>query len=113
MPGPVPVDLVRAVPGPLRVIVDEDGRTRIKERYVVSAPLAGQLRRIELEPGDCVVAGQTLIAILEPTAPTLIDARSREQLEARVRAAEIEVQGAGARLARADCCKRRPRLMKP
>lgn len=102
MPRPVLVDVVRAERGPLRVTVDEDGRTRIRERYVVSAPLSGQLCRIELEPGDCVVAGRTLIATLSPTAPELIDARMREQLEARVRAAEIQVQSAGARSARAE-----------
>lgn len=99
-PRPVAVEVARAVRGPLRVTVDEDGRTRIKERYVVSAPLGGQLRRIELQAGDCVVAGETLVAILEPVAPELIDVRSREQLEARVRAAEIQVQSAGARLER-------------
>ncbi len=99
-PRPVAVEVARVARGPLRVTVDEDGRTRIKERYVVSAPLGGQLRRIELEAGDCVIAGQTLIATLEPTAPELIDIRSREQLEARVRAAEIQVQSAGARLER-------------
>ena len=100
-PRPVAVEVVRTARGPLRVTVDEDGRTRIKERYVVSAPLGGQLRRIELKSGDCVVAGETLIATLEPTAPELLDARTREQLEARVRAAAIQVQSAGARLERA------------
>lgn len=99
-PRPVAVEVARAVRGPLRVTVDEDGRTRIKERYVVSAPLGGQLRRIELRAGDGVVAGETLVAILEPVAPELIDVRAREQLEARVRAAEIQVQSAGARLER-------------
>src|SRR5688572_12189743 len=79
-PRPVAVEVVRTARGPLRVTVDEDGRTRIKERYVVSAPLGGQLRRIELKSGDCVVAGETLIAALEPTAPELLDARTREQL---------------------------------
>ena len=99
-PRPVAVEVARATRGPLCVTVDEDGRTRIKERYVVSAPLGGQLRRIELESGDCVIAGETLVATLEPTAPELLDARSRAQLEARVRAAEIQVQNAGARLER-------------
>src|SRR5688572_22068412 len=99
-PRPVAVEVTSAKRGPLRVTVDEDGRTRIKERYVVSAPLGGQLRRIELKSGDCVVAGKTLVAMLEPAAPELLDARSREQLEARVRAAEIQVQSAGARLER-------------
>ena len=76
-PRPVPVSLAEVAVGPLRVTVDEDGRTRIKERYVVSAPLGGQLRRIELEPGDTVKAGSTLLAVIEPPAPNLLDARLR------------------------------------
>lgn len=100
LPRAVPVDVVRVTRGPLRVTVDEDGRTRIKERYVVSAPLSGQLQRIELKAGDCVKAGETLIATLEPGPPELLDARTREQLEARMHAAEAQVENAGARLER-------------
>ena len=90
-PRPVAVDVARVQSGPLCVTIDEDGRTRIRERYVVSAPLGGQLRRIMLEPGDAVQAGKTLIALIEPTAPDLLDARTRAQLEARLRAAEAQV----------------------
>lgn len=100
LPRAVPVDSVRVSRGPLRVTVDEDGRTRIKERYVVSTPLAGQLHRIDLKPGDSVTAGKTLVATLEPRPPELFDARTREQLEARMRAAEAQVQNAGARTER-------------
>src|SRR5688500_8919949 len=92
---------VRAARGTLRVMVDEEGRTRIRERYVVSAPLGGQLRRIKLESGDCVIAGETVVATMEPTAPELLDVRSREQLEARVRAAETQVKSAGSKLEQA------------
>lgn len=98
LPRALPVELAQVTRGPLRVTVDEDGRTRIRERYVVSALLGGQLRRIELRPGDCVVAGETLIATLEPLPPQLLDTRTREQLEARVHAAEAQVQSAGARM---------------
>jgi HlyD family secretion protein len=104
-PRPVEVDLARVVRGSLRVTVDEDGRTRIKERYIVSAPLGGQLRRIELEPGDCVVAGETFIGMLEPNVPGLIDARTRDELAARVRAAELQVQSAGTRRTRAQATR--------
>lgn len=100
VPKPVPVEIARVRRGPLRVTVDEDGRTRIRERYVVSAPLAGQLRRIELEVGDRVVAGKTVVAVIEPTAPELLDVRTRAQLEARLRAAELAAQGAEPRLER-------------
>ena len=101
MPRPAPVDVVRVAAGPLRVTVDEDGRTRIKERYVISAPIGGQLRRIELHPGDAVKAGVTLLASIDPVEPTLLDARTRAQLEARLRAAEAQVDLAGPRVERA------------
>ncbi|HTO02108.1 MAG TPA: HlyD family efflux transporter periplasmic adaptor subunit [Opitutus sp.] len=100
-PRPVPVDLVRVTQGPLRVTVNEDGRTRIRERYIVSAPLGGQLRRLELHPGDKVEAGTTLIAVIEPSEPDLLDPRALAQLEARLRAAEAQAQLAGPRVERA------------
>lgn len=106
----LPVELARVETGPMEVTVDEDGRTRIHERYVVSAPLGGQLRRIELEPGDRVIAGKTLVAVVEPTAPELLDARVRAQLEARLRAAEAQVQLADPRIERARAALELARL---
>lgn len=100
-PRPVEVDVARASRGSLRVTVDEDGKTRIKERYVVSAPLAGQLQRITLRAGDSVVAGKTLLAVIEPGDPALLDDRSRAQAEARVKAAEASRKQAVSRLDRA------------
>ncbi len=100
-PRPIEVDVARASHGSLRVTVDEDGKTRIKERYVVSAPLAGQLQRISLRAGDSVVAGKTLLAVIEPSDPGLLDDRARTQAEARVKAAEATRQQAVARLGRA------------
>ena len=67
-PGPVPVEGVPAVRAPLRVTVEEEGRTRVKDRFVISAPVAGYLQRIPLEVGDAVAQGQTL-AVLEPLRP--------------------------------------------
>lgn len=101
MPAAVPVDLAPAVRGPLRVTVDEDGKTRIKERYVVSTPLTGRLQRIELHPGDPVRANETILAVLEPREPELLDARAVAQAEARVRAAETAQQRATPALERA------------
>jgi HlyD family secretion protein len=100
-PQPVGVDLARVARGALRVTVDEDGRTRIKERYVVSAPLAGQLLRIGLDPGDSVGAGKTVLAVLEPIDPALLDARARAEAEARVKASEAALKRADANLDRA------------
>lgn len=88
LPRPIGVDLARVTQGPLLITVDEDGKTRIKERYVVSSPLEGRLLRIELHPGDKVEAGKTLVSSIEPAEPELLDPRVRAQAEARVKAAE-------------------------
>jgi HlyD family secretion protein len=87
-PKPVAVDTADVVRGPLQVSVDEDGKTRIKDRYIVSAPLAGRLTRIQLDAGDSITAGQTLLAVIEPGDPDLLDAREVAQAEAQVKAAE-------------------------
>ncbi len=97
LPDPVPVDTAAVSRGSMRVTVEEEGKTRIRERYVLSAPLAGRLRRIEMEPGDAVDAQNTVVAVIEPTDPQLLDARARAAAEARVRAAEAELKRAGAR----------------
>lgn len=86
-PQPVPVDLTSVRRGPLRVTIDEEGETRIRERYRVSAPLTGRLQRIGLEPGDAVRAGQT-VAVIEPVDPALLDVRTRAEAEAQVKAAD-------------------------
>jgi len=91
IPEPVEVDLATIQPGAIRVTVDQDGKTRIRERYVVSAPLAGRLLRIDLDPGDQIQSGKTLLATIEPRDPELLDARSIAQAEARVKAAEASL----------------------
>jgi len=101
-PEPVPVDLGAADRGPLVVTVDEDGRTRLRERYIVSSPLDGRLQRIEFDPGDPVEAGETALASIEPTDPTLLDPRQREESEMRVRASEAAVRRAEQDLVRAN-----------
>jgi HlyD family secretion protein len=87
-PNPVAVDLATVERGPLRVTLDEEGETRVRERFVVSAPFAARVLRIELEPGEPVRAEETVLATLRPGTPSLLDARSRASLEARVRSAE-------------------------
>lgn len=88
LPQPVPVDTGTVTRTDLRVTVDEDGRTRIRERYVVSAPLAGRLLRVELDPGDPVERGHTVVALIEAPDPELLDARAVAEAEARVAARE-------------------------
>ena len=94
MPVPVEADLVTIGRRNLRVTVDEDGKTRIREKYVVSAPLNGRILRISMDPGDEVVAGKTLLTMIEPRDPELLDARSVAQAEARVKAAEATLRRA-------------------
>ena len=97
-PSPVRVEIVRVTQGPMMVTVDEDGKTRVKERYIVSAPIAGQLARLELHAGDTVEANKTVIATIEPTNPALLDARSLAEAESRVKAAEAAKQQSYAKL---------------
>jgi HlyD family secretion protein len=92
MPQPVEVDLATVERGNVQVTVDEDGKTRIREKYVVSAPLNGRILRISMDPGDEVKAGKTLLTMIEPRDPELLDARSVAQAEARVKAAEAALR---------------------
>jgi HlyD family secretion protein len=87
LPKAVEVDLVAVSRGPLQVTIEEEGRTRLKERFVVSAPTAGYVRRIDAKVGDPVRKGQTVVA-LEPLRSQPLDPRSRAEAEATVFAAQ-------------------------
>ena len=91
IPRPVPIDLEPVRTGRLVVTVEEEGRTRVRERYVVAAPVAGQARRITLKVGDAVAAGQA-VARIEPARAASLDPRSRAQARARVAAAEAALR---------------------
>ncbi|HXE79525.1 MAG TPA: efflux RND transporter periplasmic adaptor subunit [Vicinamibacterales bacterium] len=95
-PAPVPVDIAVVARGPLVVTVDEEGETRVRDRFIVSAPVPGRMLRITLEPGDPVTADRTVVARILPSDPTLLDVRTRSELEARARAARSAVEGARA-----------------
>ncbi len=82
-PEPVRVETTRVTTGPLRVTVNEEGKTRIRQRYVVSAPVTGHVRRLPLKAGGVVEAGRTVLAVIDPLTPGLLDARSRSLAEAR------------------------------
>jgi len=82
-PRPIPVEMARAAVGTLRATVNEEGKTRIKQRYLVSAPVAGQLRRIPFKAGAEVRGGETVLAVIDPLSPTLLDARTRTTTEAK------------------------------
>ncbi|MBL8823554.1 MAG: HlyD family efflux transporter periplasmic adaptor subunit [Planctomycetia bacterium] len=96
MPAPIRVDVAQVNRGTLLVTVDEDGRTRIKERYTVSAPLAGFMQRIALHPGDEVKPGSTLLTNILPNDPSLLDARALAEAEARRRAFQAALKQAQA-----------------
>jgi HlyD family secretion protein len=82
-PKPLPVEIARAAVGSLRSTVDEEGKTRIKQRYVVSAPLTGQLRRIPFKASAQVTAAETVVAVIDPMPPSMLDARARASAEAK------------------------------
>ena len=101
LPKPVPVDTAEVASGPLEVTVDEDGHTRVQDRFLVDAPIGGRVGRPELRPGDPIVEGQVL-ARIAPLPPQLLDQRSRAQAEARVASARAAQRQARASVARAQ-----------
>jgi HlyD family secretion protein len=93
-PKPIEVESAAVVRGPIRVTVEADGRTRVRDRYVVAAPVSGRLRRIALREGDAVVAGQVVARI----APLPLDESTLRQGRARIAAAGARQREAEARV---------------
>lgn len=87
-PRPIPVDMAQATRGRLEVGITDDGQARVREVYVVSAPTAGRVLRTELEVGDVVAAGETVVARILPSDPAMLDVRSRTELQAAIGTAE-------------------------
>ena len=117
-PESIAVDQVAVARGPMQVTIDEEGETRVRDRFVVSAPVMGRLQRIELEPGDAVAKG-TIVARLVPVDAPLLDPRARAELAAAVDAARSALTQATAERDRAaanlqlarDLLKRREQLV--
>jgi HlyD family secretion protein len=101
-PAAVPVDLVKVGRGPLMVSVSDEGETRVRDMYVVSAPVPGRMRRIDLEAGDTVVAEKTVVARIEPSDPASLDVRSAAEARASVDAAAASRTHAAAQVRRAQ-----------
>jgi HlyD family secretion protein len=99
-PRPVEVEVAQAVRGRFEATIDEDGKTRLRERYVVSAPLAGSLQRIALREGDWVQA-QAVVATLTPALAPLLDERTLRELRARLEVTQAQVLRVDARAERA------------
>lgn len=97
---PIPVDIAEIHRGDLSVTVNSDGETRVRERYDVNAPISGTLLRMPLDVGDPVVAGETIVARIEPATAPLLDARSRAEARASLHDAEAQIAFANAEIAR-------------
>jgi HlyD family secretion protein len=85
-PTAIAVDVADVGRGPLVVTVDEEGQTRVRDRFVISAPVTGRVLRIELQPGDRVKRGDP-VARVQPESPPLLDARTRAEAQAAVESA--------------------------
>jgi HlyD family secretion protein len=100
-PQPVSVEVAEVTRGAFEQTVSDDGQTRVRDRFVIAAPLAGQVERIQLEVGDPVKQGQ-IVAELTPTAPAFLDARTQRELRERIGAAEAQVARARAETLKAQ-----------
>lgn len=99
---PVPVDLHYVTRGPIQVTINADGVTRVREIFEVASPISGTALRSPVAVGDVVVGGDTIVAVVQPMTPSLLDSRSQAQAEAEVHEAEAALHVAQTDLARAQ-----------
>ena len=91
-PKPLPVDTAKVVTAPLTVRVTEEGKTRIRSRYLVFPPVAGFLHRLNLRAGARIEAGQTVLATLVPEASAFLQPRARAEALARMQSTEATIK---------------------
>ena len=110
-PRPIAVDIAAVTKRPMEVTIDDEGKTRVRHVYIVSAPIAGKVLRIShpvgnqgisLHVGDQVTADETVVAIMQPMTPSFIDVRSRVEIQAAVAAADAAVTFAEADIRRIE-----------
>ena len=110
-PQPIAVDLATVTRGSMEVTVDDEGKTRVRHVYTVSAPIAGKVLRIShphgdqgisIHVGDRVKAAESVVAIMQPTVPSFVDVRSREELQAMLTAADAAITLAEAEVRRIE-----------
>ncbi|WP_176559533.1 efflux RND transporter periplasmic adaptor subunit [Rubellimicrobium roseum] len=101
-PRPIPVETAAISLQDIQVLVEEEGRSRIREVFTLSAPVPGRMSRLDLHAGDAVMGGQTVVARISPAAPAPLDLRSRRVAEATRDAAEAALGLARAELSRAE-----------
>jgi HlyD family secretion protein len=100
LPKPVPVEVAKAANGQFEIEIEEDAKTRLRDRYVISAPLTGRLNRISFREGDEVKAN-AVVANMTPSMPAMLDARTSRELSIRVETADAMISRASARIERA------------
>ena len=103
-PRPVAVETTPVTRSAFQQTIDKDGKTRVRQRYTVPAPVAGTLKRIQRKAGDRVTRGM-LLATIAPSAPILLDVRAEHELTERVGAAEATQRRATAEVARAQAIR--------
>ena len=99
---PLDVDVAEAVEAPLLVTIEHEGETRVRDIYVIAAPISGELQRVDLEAGDPVVAGQTVVARIMPAQPDFLNSRNEAEVRAQIKALEASVQSSAARIGQAE-----------
>lgn len=102
LPQPVAVDMAVARVAPMQVSVAAEGVTRVRESYLVTAPISGTATRSPVQVGDALVGGETVVAVIQPAEPAFLDARARRQAEAAVTEAEAALRLAEVNVARAE-----------
>lgn len=98
---PYQVDVAEVTQGPMTVTIDDEGETRVHDLFVVAAPINGRLTRIELEPGDPVIAGQTVVARMTPVDSDFLDPRTEGRVRAQVQALDAMVASSSMRIEQA------------
>lgn len=99
---PIDVDVAEVTRGPMLVTINDEGETRVRDMFVISAPINGRLMRINLDAGDPVVAGKTVVARIMPAQPDFLNARNEAETRAQIRSLEAAVQSSAARIAQAE-----------
>ena len=101
-PEPLQVDMAEVREAPMQVTVAAEGVSRVRQPYLVTAPIAGTAARSPVEVGDAVRRGETVLAVIQPAEPALLDARARAEAEAALAEAQAAVDLARVNLARAE-----------
>lgn len=99
------VDLAEVTQGPMTVTIDDEGETRVHDLFVVAAPINGRLTRIELEPGDPVIAGQTVVARMTPVDSDFLDPRTEGRVRAQVQALDAMLASSSMRIEQARAAR--------